>query len=385
MHLAVLTGGGDVPGLNPAIKAIVNEANARGWKVTGFRRGWAGPLNYDPDDPAASEDWIVALRPDAVRHIDRTGGTVLHTTRTNPANIRAAELPAFLQPKYPLAGTTGVVDCTPHVLSVLAALKIDVLIAIGGDDTLSYAARLHGEGVPTMCIPKTMDNDVFGTDYCIGFSTCVNRSVDFINRLRTPAGSHERFLVVEMFGRNSGESALITGYLADADRTLIAEVPVDIGKVARLLTDDRARNSSSYAIVVVSEGASLTGDGILESGESDAFGHRKLGGIGAAVGDALKQRTGVDVMIQNLAYLVRAGTPDAMDLMVGRNFGTMAIQLIEDGRSGLMTAIQDGRYTSEPADICTRGVRNVDVDKMYDADAYRPRIAEVSGMPMFLK
>lgn len=385
MHLAVLTGGGDVPGLNPAIKAIVNEANARGWKVTGFRRGWAGPLNYDPDDPAASEDWIVALRPDAVRHIDRTGGTVLHTTRTNPSNVRAAELPPFLQSKYPLAGAKDAADCTAHVLSVLTALNIDVLIAIGGDDTLSYAARLHGEGVPTMCIPKTMDNDVFGTDYCIGFSTCVNRSVDFINRLRTPAGSHERFLVVEMFGRNSGESALITGYLADADRTLIAEVPVDIGKVARLLTDDRARNSSRYAIVVVSEGASLTGDGILESGESDAFGHRKLGGIGAAVGDALKQRTGVDVMVQNLAYLVRAGTPDAMDLMVGRNFGTMAIQLIEDGRSGLMTAIRDGRYTSEPADICTRGVRKVDVDRMYDADAYRPRIAEVSGMPMFLK
>jgi 6-phosphofructokinase 1 len=329
MHLAVLTGGGDVPGLNPAIKAIVNEANARGWKVTGFRRGWAGPLNYDPDDPRASEKWIVALRPDAVRHIDRTGGTVLHTTRTNPANVRAAELPAFLQSKYPLAGAADAADCTPHILSVLTALKIDVLIAIGGDDTLSFAARLHDEGVPTMCIPKTMDNDVFGTDYCIGFSTCVNRSVDLINRLRTPAGSHERFLVVEMFGRNSGESALITGYLADADRTLIAEVPVDIDKVARLLTDDRARNSSSYAIVVVSEGTTLAGDGILESGEADAFGHRKLGGIGPAVGDALKQRTRVDVMIQNLAYLVRAGEPDAMDLMVGRNFGTMAIQLVQ--------------------------------------------------------
>jgi 6-phosphofructokinase 1 len=213
----------------------------------------------------------------------------------------------------------------------------------------------------------------------------VNRSVDFINRLRTPAGSHERFLVVEMFGRNSGESALITGYLADVDRTLIAEVPFDVDKVARLLTEDRARNSSSYAIVVVSEGASLEGGEIFESGETDAFGHRKLGGIGPMVGDALKRHTGINVMTQNLAYLVRAGAPDAMDLMVGRNFGTMAIQLIEDGKSGLMTAIQDGRYTSEPADICTKGVRNVDVDAMYDVDTYRPRIAKVSGMPMFLK
>jgi len=385
MHLAVLTGGGDVPGLNPAIKAIVNEANERGWKVTGFRRGWAGPLNYNPDDPAASASWIVALGPDSVRHIDRTGGTILHTTRTNPANARAGELPAFLKSKYPVAGAKDAVDCTQHVLSVLKALKIDVLIAIGGDDTLSYAARLHDEGVSTMCIPKTMDNDVFGTDYCIGFSTCVNRSVEFINRLRTPAGSHERFLIVEMFGRNSGESALIAGYLADADRTLIAEVPADIDKVARLLMDDRARNSSSYAVVVVSEGASLTGEGLIESGEADAFGHRKLGGIGIAVGDALKRRTGVDVMIQSLAYLVRAGAPDAMDLMVGRNFGTMAVQLIEKGKSGLMTAIQDGRYTTEPAVICTKGVRNVDVGRMYDVDAYRPRIAEISGMPMFLK
>jgi len=384
MHLAVLTGGGDVPGLNPAIKAIVNEASARGWRVTGFRRGWAGPLNYNPDDPGASADWIADLRPEVVRHIDRTGGTVLHTTRTNPSKVREAELPPFLQARYPLAGTKAI-DCTEHVLAVLTALKIDVLIAIGGDDTLSYAARLHQEGVPTMCIPKTMDNDVFGTDYCIGFSTCVNRSVEFINRLRTPAGSHERFLVVEMFGRNSGESALVTGYLADVDRTLIAEVPVDIDKVAKLLSNDRARNSSRYAVVVVSEGASLKDGGIIESGEADAFGHRKLGGIGRTVGDVLRKRTGVDVMVQNLAYLVRAGAPDAMDLMVGRNFGTMAIQLIEDGESGLMTAIQDGRYTSEPADICTRGVRSVDVDALYDADAYRPHVARVSGMPMFLK
>jgi 6-phosphofructokinase 1 len=385
MHLAVLTGGGDVPGLNAAIKAIVTEASARRWKVTGFRRGWSGPLNYDPDDPEGSRDWVVDLRPDVVRHIDRTGGTVLHTTRTNPSNVRAADLPAFLTARFPDAAATDRVDCTDHVLAALNALKINVLIAIGGDDTLSYGARLHREGVRTLCIPKTMDNDVFGTDYCIGFSTCVNRSVDFINRLRTPAGSHERFLVVEMFGRNSGESALVTGYLADVDRTLIAEVPFDMDRVAGLLADDRARNSSHYAIVVVSEGASVAGGRIIESGEQDAFGHRKLGGIGPLVGDALKARTGINVMTQNLAYLVRAGAPDAMDLMVGRNFGTMAVQLIEAGKSGLMTAIQNGRYTTAPANICTRGKRSVDVDAMYDVDAYRPRIAEIFGMPMFLR
>ncbi len=385
MHLAVLTGGGDVPGLNVAIKAIVNEASARGWKVTGFRRGWSGPLNYNPDDPEGSGDCITALRPEVVRQIDRTGGTVLHTSRTNPSKVRAVGLPAFLESKYSLASGTDTVDCTDHVLAVVEALKIDLLIAIGGDDTLSYAARLHQEGVPALCIPKTMDNDVFGTDYCIGFSTCVNRAVDFIHRLRTPAGSHERFLVVEMFGRNSGESALITGYLADVDRTLIAEVPFNIDTIAELLTKDRSRNSSHYAIVVVSEGATMEGGEIVESGEADAFGHRKLGGIGRMVGDALKSRTGINVMTQSLAYLVRAGVPDAMDLMVGRNFGTMAIQLCEDGKSGLMTAIQNGRYTTEPADICTKGKRNVDVDAMYDVDNYRPRVAEVSGMPLFLR
>ncbi len=385
MHLAVLTGGGDVPGLNVAIKAIVNEASARGWKVTGFRRGWGGPLNYNPDDPEGSQDCITALRPDVVRQIDRTGGTVLHTSRTNPSKVRAVDLPDFLKSKYPFTDGTDTVDCTEHVLTVVDALEIDLMIAIGGDDTLSYAARLHQEGVPALCIPKTMDNDVFGTDYCIGFSTCVNRAVDFIQRLRTPAGSHERFLVVEMFGRNSGESALITGYLADVDRTLIAEVPFNIDKVARLLTEDRARNSSHYAIVVVSEGATLEGGEIVESGEADAFGHRKLGGIGSVVGDALKSRTGIKVMTQSLAYLVRAGAPDALDLMVGRNFGTMAIQLFEDGKSGLMTAIQNGRYTTEPADICTKGVRNVDVDAMYDVANYRPRVAKVLDMPLFLR
>ncbi|MGI9384341.1 MAG: 6-phosphofructokinase [Methyloligellaceae bacterium] len=384
MHLGVLTGGGDVPGLNPAIKAVANEASARGWRVTGFRRGWAGPLNYNPADPEGSADWIMPLTPDAVRGIDRTGGTILHTSRTKPSKARPADLPKFLQ-EVLQAGEAGTVDCTPHILSVVEALGIDVLIAIGGDDTLSYAARLHGEGARTMCLPKTMDNDVFGTDYCIGFSTCVTRSVELINRLRTPVGSHERFLVVEMFGRNCGQSALMAGYLADVDRTLIAEVPFDLEKVARLLMEDRDRSASNYAIVVVSEGASVKGGTVLEAGEADAYGHRKLGGIGQVVGAAVKDLTGVNIMVQNLAYLLRAGAPDAVDLMVPKNFGTMAVRLIEEGRTGLMMAIKDGRYTTQPADISTQGERRVDVDAMYDTQAYRPRIASLDGMPMYLK
>jgi len=383
MHLAILTGGGDVPGLNAVIKTTVEEACKLGWRVTGFRRGWAGPLNYNPDDPESSRDSIWPLDLEAVRTIDRTGGTVLHTSRTNPSRVGPSALPAFLKPAY--GAGDGPVDCTPHVLSVLENLEIDVLIAIGGDDTLSYAARIHTEGVPTICIPKTMDNDVFGTDYCIGFSTCVNRSVEMIHQLRTPVGSHERILVVEMFGRNSGESALISGYLADADRILISEVPFDIDKLARLLERDRAANPSHYAILVVSEGASVEGGRPIESGKADPYGHRKLGGIGQWTGAEIKARAGVDVMVQNLGYLLRAGAPDAMDLMIAKNFATLAIQLIEAGKTGLMTVIEGGRYAVKPADISTKGVKRVDVETMYDTEGYSFRPSEIAGLPMFLR
>ncbi len=384
MHLGILTGGGDVPGLNPAIKAIVNEAFARGWGVTGFRRGWEGPVNSNPADLEGTQSARLVLTPDVVRSIDRTGGTILHTSRTNPSRISASDLPDFLSHRA-VPPHSGTVDVTDHVLSVLDALEIDVLIAIGGDDTLSYAARIHTEGVKTMCIPKTMDNDVFGTDYCIGFSTCVTRSVQLINRLRTPVGSHERFLVVEMFGRNCGLAALMAGYLADADRTLIAEVPFDLGKLARLISEDRNRSTSNYAIVVVSEGAGVTGEGVVESGPADAYGHRKLGGIGHRVGDALKEITGTNVMVQNLGYLLRAGVPDAVDLMVPKNYGTMAVRLIEEGSTGLMVAVRDGCYTTQPADISTKGQRRVDVDAMYDFSVYRPKIARFLGTPMYLR
>ena len=384
MHLGILTGGGDVPGLNPAIKAIVVEAERKGWRVTGFRRGWHGPVSTDVRDPVSSQSAFAELTPNSVRSIDRSGGTILHTSRTNPSRMQEVDVPEFVQQRSPVADGK-LVDVTQHVLSVFEALKIDVLIAIGGDDTLSYAARIHSEGMKVMCIPKTMDNDVFGTDYCIGFSTCVTRSVEMINRLRTAAGSHERFLVVELFGRNSGLSALAAGYLTDADRTLIAEVPFSLDKVARFMSEDRARSASKYAVVVVSEGASVTGESIIEHGEADAYGHRKLGGIGERLGAGLKEITGTNIMTQKLGYLLRSGAPDAVDLIVPKNYGMMAVQLIEEGRHGLMVAIKGGCYVAQPADISTKGEHRVDVDGMYDVENYRPTIAKVEGKPMYLR
>lgn len=384
MHLGILTGGGDVPGLNSAIKAVVNEAASRGWRVTGFRRGWAGPVGTDPDNLEGTQDARVDLTPEFVRKIERSGGTILHSSRTKPSAMNPDDLPAFLKGKL-AAGDNGKVDATSHILSVLNALELDVLVAIGGDDTLSYAARLHQEGAPTMCIPKTMDNDIFGTDYCIGFSTCVSRSVELITRLRTPAGSHERLMVVEMFGRNCGQTALLAGYLADTDRTLIAEVPFEMERLAELMAADRDNNPSKYAMVLVSEGASVIGENIFESGEADAYGHRKLGGIGQRIGHGLKQLTGLDVMNQNLAYLMRAGPPDAIDLMVPKNYGVMTVNLIEEGKTGLMVAIKNGQYTTQPADISTKGEHRVDVATMYDTEAYRPKIASLLGEPMLLR
>jgi 6-phosphofructokinase len=383
MRIAILTGGGDVPGLNPCIKAVTMGAVREGWEVVGFRRGWAGPLSYDPANPDSAKEHLIALTPDVVRTIDRTGGTMLHSSRTNPAKVKANDLPAFLTGSG-LPQKDGKFDATAHILKVLEALKIDALVAIGGDDTLSYAARLHREGVCVMAAPKTMDNDVFGTDYCMGFSTAVSRSVECINALRTPAGSHERIAVIELFGRNCGETALLSGYLADADRTLIAEVPFDIGRLAEFLAKDRAANPSQYAILVLSEGAVMQGGKIVEEGEADAYGHRKLGGIGEMVGAEITRLTGLGVLNQKLAYLMRGGPPDALDQMVARNYGTMVVQLLAEGKRGLMAAIQDGRYTSVPVDSCIQGVRRVDVDAFYDAQAYRPRIARIAAKPMFL-
>ena len=382
-RIGVLTGGGDVPGLNACIKAVTLGAVEMGWEVIGFRRGFAGPLNYNPDDREGSQAHLVRLNPDIVRTINRMGGTVLHTSRTSPDRIRAADVPEFLRGKL-LPDAAGYVDCTPHLLRVFEALQLDALVAIGGDGTLNYAARLRREGMTIVLVPKTMDNDVFGTDYAIGFSTAVSRSVEFVSALRTTAGSHERIAVVELFGRNSGETALITGHLADVDRVLIAEVPIDMGKVSELLIRDRAENPSKYAMVVVSEGAKIAQGEVQEHGPSEPHGKRKLSGIGEIVGDQIVRRTGIGTIVQNLGYLMRSGAPDALDLMVANSYGTMAIQLLAEGKHGLMVGIADGKYAVVPSDTCTQGKRRVDVASFYDTDVYRPRISRTLGKPMFL-
>jgi ATP-dependent phosphofructokinase / diphosphate-dependent phosphofructokinase len=369
MRAGILTGGGDVPGLNPCIKAAVYNAIERGWQVIGIRRGWAGLLELDPDDPASLAKHTVELYKYNTRTIDRSGGTLLHTSRTNPGNVRQD-------------GQT--VDSTPTVLRNIQRLGLDVLIAIGGDDTLSYAERVSREGVPVVAIPKTMDNDVHGTDYCIGFSTAISRSVAIINQLRSSAGSHERIAVIELFGRNCGETSLLASYLAGVDRAIIPEVPFDPERLAELIMQDKRANPSNYAIVTISEGAHMRGGGAVEAGEADAYGHRKLGGIGMLTGDALKKITGEDILFQQLGYIMRSGPADSVDLMVPVNFATIAVRLAERNEFGRLVVLKDGRYSSAPIGITQQGIKRVDVDELYDAQQYVPRIREVEGKPMFL-
>jgi len=384
MRIGILTGGGDVPGLNPCIKAVVNRAEDAGIEVVGIKRGWGGLLNYNLDDPSSRVEWIQPLTRADVRTIDRYGGTHLHTSRTNPAKVRPSMMPEFLKGQFEHQGEKQLADCTPHVLRALQHLGIDAMVPIGGDDTLSFAVRLHQEGVRVIAIPKTMDNDVFGTDYCIGFSTAVTRSVEFINALRTPTGSHERIAVVELFGRNSGETALIAAYLADVDRALISEVPFDIERLAKQVAEDKRRNPSNYAMVVISEGASMLSGQVVEYGQEDAYGHKKLGGIGQITGEALKQLTGIDIVHQQIAYLMRAGVPDSLDRMVAISYANLAVDQLLQGHSGRMVALQNGQYTTVPVDTCTQGLKRVDVEELYDSEQYRPKVRHVLGKPMFL-
>ncbi len=386
--LGILTGGGDVPGLNVAIKAVVESAIDKGWDVIGIRKGWAGLLHCNLDSPQSRKNLFMPLLRNTVRTIDRTGGTFLHTSRTNPQRVKASEVPDFLKgTAEPIEGEgdKAIYDFTPHVLKVLDALELDALVPIGGDDTLSYAARLHEEGFPVVAIPKTMDNDVYGTDYCIGFSTAVTRSVDFITNLRTPSGSHERIAIVELFGRNSGETSLISAYLADVDRAIISEVPFDIQKLALLLVQDKYSNPSNYAIMTISEGArEIEGDLVHYDGDEDAYGHKKLGGIGAVTGEKIKKLTGENIIYQQLGYLMRSGAPDSLDRMVAVSYGLLAMDLVAQGRSGRMVALRDGVYTHVPLKYVISGTKRVDVDEMYDVEQYRPKIANMMGKPMFL-
>ncbi|MBI5463442.1 MAG: 6-phosphofructokinase [Ignavibacteriales bacterium] len=385
MRIGILTGGGDVPGLNPCIKASVYRASEAGAEVIGIRRGWGGLLNYDINATDNEGQWYVRLNKTNTRTIDRSGGTFLHTSRTNPGKVKKDDIPEFLRSSdHEKMDRDARNDFTPHVLKVIEHLGLDCIISIGGDDTQSYASRLHKEGFPVISIPKTMDNDVNGTDYCIGFSTAVTRSVDFITALRTVAGSHERIAVVELFGRNSGETSLITAYLAGVDRAIISEVPFDVEKLAKLLLEDKKNNPSHYALMTISEGAHLLGGQVVEYGEEDAYGHRKLGGIGAVTEAALRKILGVHTVYQQLAYLMRSGEPDALDRMVAISYANLATDLALKKEFGRMVALRDGRYTTVPIEVITSGKKTVDVIELYDAERYRPKVAHLLGKPMFL-
>ncbi len=364
IHIGILTGGGDVPGLNPCIRAITLAAIERGWRVTGFRRGWQGFLKIDPDDPdtVAAQTW--ALDRERVRGIDRTGGTILHTSRTDPRT----------QPEG---------DRTGHVLDVLDRLGIDAMVTLGGDGTLRFSAHLSAQGFPVISVPKTMDNDVHGTDYCIGFSTAISRSVEAINALRTTSASHERIAVIELFGRRSGETALLSGFLSQADRTVIAEVPVELGKLLPLLVEDRLGHPQRYAICIVSEGASIAGGAMDEDIGQSSTGRDSVG-IGRRIARSIESETGIGTVVQELAYLMRAGEPDALDRMVGFAFGGLAVELLADGKDGRMVALTDGNYCHVPIATLLESDKIVDVANLYDAEAYRAKLLRIQGMPMFL-
>src|SRR5262245_24397754 len=364
-RVAILTGGGDVPGLNAAIQQFVWRMEGEGYEVLGLRRGWAALLNVKPYHDADNSAWLVPLTRASTRTIDRSGGTVLHSSRTNPALTNPEAAPEHLRGGELKRLPDGRLDLTDYTLEVLRYLHLDTLVAIGGHRTLSFARRLHMEGVNIVGVPKTMDNDVYGTDYCIGFSTAITRSVEFINDLRTVAGSHERYLVVELFGRYSGETCLLAAYLATADRALIAEVPFDTDAVVDLLAADKAANPSSYAVMAISEGAFPVGGRPFATGEADAVGHRELGGVGRYVREVLQQRTRDRVIYQRLGYLMRSGPPDALDRLVASNFGTLAADLILDGRTGQLTSILGGKYTAVSIETMGDGVKKVDVDRFY--------------------
>jgi 6-phosphofructokinase len=383
-HIGILTGGGDVPGLNSVIKSVVYRATELDWRVTGIRRGWQGltHVRIGADDEA---DWVRPLDRRGTRAIDRTGGTVLHTTRTNPNRMPDDALPPHLGPeeraRYATDGSGY--DLTPLVLRNLEALGLTHLVVIGGDDTLSYAARLGREGVPLIAIPKTMDNDVWGTEYCIGFSTAVTRAKELINRQRTTLGSHERIGVFRIFGRNAGYSAWYAAYVTSS-RCVIPEAPFELAQLAELLVDDRRLNPSGYSLVIASEGAVWSGARLQEFGEADAYGHRRKADVGFALAEELHAMTGVETVHSDLTYDLRSGDPDALDQMTATTFANIAVELLADGVSGRMVAIHGGKYTHAPLPDAALGARRLDVATMYNEKRLRPRYDSRLGMPLLL-
>lgn len=385
--IAILTGGGDVPGLNPAIRAITIRAVRDGYRVVGIRRGWAGLVDYVRDAEADNSENVQLLSEAIVNRAGRTGGTFLHTSRVRPSHVPRTRVPSHLS-----GYDDSINDVTKDVLKNLEHIGVDVLIPIGGDDTLSYGKRLHDEGVHVVAVPKTMDNDVYGTDYCIGFSTCVTRTIELTHKLRTSAGSHERFLVIEVFGRYAGFTALLPTMAGAADRCVIPEHAVNIERLAELLTQDRNRNPSRYAVVLVSEGARLGADEGMsfEGEETDMYGHRKLGGIGDRIGAALKESSAkynngrrIDVVNQRLGYLVRSGDPDALDSIVPMAFGNLALDLVLKKQYGRLVSIHRGFYDSVPLASVTSTKKTVDVARYYNTDRLRP-IYNFDGAPLFI-
>jgi 6-phosphofructokinase len=383
-RVAILTGGGDVPGLNAVIKSVVYRATEVGYDVLGLRRGWEGLTHVRPG-AAMDPDYLRALDRTNTRAIDRTGGTILHTSRTNPRRMRSAGLPAWLSEADRARFATGddLYDLTPMVLDHLSALGVDVLITIGGDDTLSYSQVLVNAGVPLMAIPKTMDNDVQGTEYCIGFSTAITRAKEAINRQRTTLGSHERIGVFRIFGRDAGFSALYTAYVTSG-RCVIPEAPYDLDALAALLARDHHDNPSHYAFVITAEGAIWHGAQMSDVGAADAFGHRHKANVGEALAAELRDRTGIETLASELTYDLRSGEPDSIDSMVATTFANVAMDLVEDGVTGRMVAIQDGKYAHAALPDPALGPRKVDVPVMYNAERFRPRYDGKLGDPMLL-
>ena len=383
-RIGILTGGGDVPGLNSVIKSVTYRATDLGYEVLGIRRGWEGLTHHDPNvvpDP----HYVIPLTRDSTRTIDRTGGTMLHTSRTSPRKFKADRLPPFLSPeeaaKYTTDGVTY--DLTPVVVRNIQRLGLDYLVPIGGDDTLSFAQTLHEQGVPLIAIPKTMDNDVQGTEYCIGFSTAITRAKELINRQRTTLGSHERIGIFRIFGRDCGFTALYTAYVTSG-RCVIPEAPFDLDQLVETLANDHRTNQSHYAFLIAAEGAIWKGGSIQEVGEADSFGHRHKANIGEVLAEEVRRRTGIETAFSELTYDLRSGEPDMLDQMVAITFANVAMDLIADGVSGRMTSIRDGKYAHSKLPDPAEGPRHVDIGTMYNPERFRPVYTGLLGHPVML-
>jgi len=386
--IGVLTGGGDVPGLNPAIRAVTFRAIREGYKVIGIRKGWEGMITIDRSKKLEEQEDAVILTEQMVNRQGRTGGTFLHSTRTRPDMVKLDRVPELYKDKY----TLDVNDMTSEVMANIDYLGLDYLIPIGGDDTLSYGVHLHKKGVPIVAIPKTMDNDVPGTDYCIGFGTCVSRTIELAHELRTSAGSHERFLVIEVFGRYAGFSALLPAMAGAADRCVIPECKFDIEHLTELMVHDRAVNPSKYSVLLVSEGAMFkNGDMVFKGEEADAYGHKKLGGIGDIISEQMRDISAkynngrkIDIINQRLGYMVRSGAPDALDSIVPMAFGNLALDLILKGTYGRLVSLRNGRYDNVPIEVVTSYKKKVDIEKFYDKERYRPRYENFNDKPLLI-